>query len=105
MKISHLLKPRFASILITLLISLQMSACSTEDISTATTLPPVVGHAASISGVNSASVTEDIDPDGDNLLEAGGKLNITDSDAGEAVFVATPANGTYCPLTTHTACN
>ena len=102
MKISHLLKPRFTSILITLLITLQMSACSTEESSTATTPPPVVGHAANISGVNSASVTEDIDPDGDNLLEASGKLNITDSDAGEAVFVVTPANGNYGNLTINT---
>ncbi len=58
-----------------------------------------VNNAAVISGVNTGSVTEDVDPDGDNLLEVGGKLNITDSDAGEAAFVTTTSNGNYGSLT------
>ncbi|NOQ88440.1 MAG: hypothetical protein GQ550_05895, partial [Gammaproteobacteria bacterium] len=54
---------------------------------------------AVITGANKGSVTEDIDPDGDNLLETGGKLNITDADAGEAAFIATTVYGNYGSLT------
>jgi len=61
--------------------------------------PSNTNSAAIISGVDSGSVTEDVDPDGDNLLEVAGKLNITDSDAGEAAFVATTSNGNYGNLT------
>ena len=50
-------------------------------------------------------MTEDIDPDGDNLLEVSGKLNITDNDAGEAAFIARTRNGNYGSLTINTAGN
>ena len=53
---------------------------------------------ATISGTNTGSVTEDVDPDNDNLLEISGKLNISDPDAGEAVFIATIFNGSYGSL-------
>jgi len=65
--------------------------------------PSNTNSAAIISGVDSGSVTEDVDPDGDNLLEVAGKLNITDSDAGEAAFVATTSNGNYGSLTINAA--
>jgi VCBS repeat-containing protein len=54
--------------------------------------------AARISGTSSASVTEDVDPDGDNLLEVGRKLSITDRDAGEAAFKAGTHQGRYGDL-------
>ncbi len=66
---------------------------------------PTPNSPAIISGVNTGSVTEDVDPDGDNLLEVGGKLNITDSDAGEAAFVTTTSNGNYGSLTINTTGN
>ncbi len=76
---------------------------SSVDGTTHTVVITIIGvneanNAAVISGVNTGSVTEDIDPDGDNLLEVGGKLNITDSDAGEAAFVTTTSNGNYGSL-------
>jgi len=60
---------------------------------------------AVISGNNTGSVTEDVDPDGDNLLETSGKLNVTDSDAGEAAFIAGTRNGNYGSLSIDTAGN
>ncbi len=53
---------------------------------------------ATITGNSSGSVTEDIDPDGDNLLEVTGRLYVTDSDAGEAAFIARTVNGNYGSL-------
>ena len=41
---------------------------------------------AIISGVDTGTVTEDFDPDNDDLLEVSGKLNITDANSGEAIF-------------------
>jgi VCBS repeat-containing protein len=110
---------------------LLISACSTEDLTTATTttdtstdntatetpvdttpypdiepapiIPsptPPVNTPALISGTSTGSVTEDVDPDGDNLLETSGKLNVTDSDAGEAAFVAGTRSGKYGSLAT-----
>jgi VCBS repeat-containing protein len=64
-----------------------------------------VNQIAIITGIDTGTVTEDVDPDGDNLLEIGGKLNITDSDAGEAVFTARTVNGNYGSLTINTAGN
>ncbi|MFV2004847.1 MAG: VCBS domain-containing protein [Gammaproteobacteria bacterium] len=61
--------------------------------------------AAVISGTNTGNVTEDVDPDGDNLLEVSGKLNITDSDAGEAAFIAKTINSSFGSLTIDTAGN
>jgi len=66
---------------------------------------PTPNTPAIISGVDTGSVTEDIDPDGDNRLETGGKLNITDKDASEAAFVAATANGNYGKLAINTAGN
>jgi len=60
---------------------------------------------AIISGVNTGSVTEDVDPNNNNLLEVSAKLNITDPDAGEAAFVAKTINGAYGSLTINTAGN
>jgi VCBS repeat-containing protein len=52
-------------------------------------------HPAVITGINYGSVTEDVDPDADNLLEVSRKLKITDSDAGEAAFIAKIVKGNY----------
>jgi VCBS repeat-containing protein len=57
-----------------------------------------VNDAAEISGISSASVTEDVDPDGDNLLEVARNLSITDKDAGEAAFNARTHTGKYGDL-------
>lgn len=62
-------------------------------------------QAAVISGTDNGTVTEDLDPDQNNLLEVSGKLNITDSDAGEAAFVASTQHGNYGNLTIDTAGN
>ena len=45
------------------------------------------------------------DPDGDNLLEVAGKLNITDNDAGEAAFIAKTSSGNYGSLAIDTTGN
>lgn len=66
---------------------------------------PDTNTAAVISGTDSASVTEDIDPDNDNLLEASGKLNVTDSDPDEAAFTAKTVIGNFGNLTINTAGN
>ena len=54
---------------------------------------PVIG------GVDTGTVTEDVDPDTDGLLETAGALTITDTDAGEDQFVAETVAGTYGSLT------
>jgi len=56
-------------------------------------------NAAVISGVDSGNVTEDNDPDADSMLEVAGKLNISDSDVGEAAFVAATSHGNFGSLT------
>ncbi len=103
-------KCRFTSILITVLISLHITACGTEEFLTA--VAPDVGSnsptdiinannsAAIISGVDTGSVVEDTDPDGDGLLEVTGKLNIIDNDGGEAAFIAKVSPGNYGNLET-----
>ena len=107
MIITKLPKPRFISILLTLFMALQISACSLEDTpedsaaannGSGNTVGIDINSAAIISGVDSGSVTEDVDPDADNLLEVGGKLNITDSDTDEAAFIAKTVNGNYGSL-------
>ncbi len=60
---------------------------------------------AIISGTSTGSVTEDIDPDNNNLLEVAAKLDITDPDAGEAAFIANTINGNYGSLVIDTAGN
>ena len=54
-----------------------------------------VNSPAVIGGEMTGSVTEDVDPDGDNLLETHGKLTITDADAGESYFKTALTAGTY----------
>ena len=114
MIVSCLLKPRFKSILITIFMTLHLSACGTEEFLTA--IAPEIGstteadidsinHAAKINGVDSGNVIEDVDPDSDNLLEVSGKLNITDSDAGEEAFIAKTVNGDYGVFNIDTAGN
>ncbi|RKZ55669.1 MAG: hypothetical protein DRQ44_17535, partial [Gammaproteobacteria bacterium] len=58
-----------------------------------------------ITGIDNGSITEDIDPDGNNLLEIGGKLEITDSNPGEAAFIAETIIGNYGSLTINTTGN
>ena len=107
MIISQLLKHNFTSTLIALLLTLQMSACTTEEfaatvtdaIDSGTITSPNINSTAVISGVDSGSVIEDVDPNGDNLLEVGGKLNITDSGTGGAAFITETVNGDYGSLT------
>jgi len=113
MTVSWLLKPSPTSILIFLLMTLLTSACSTENsatpahsnadingiINSTKKIDTNTNYAALISGTDSGSVTEDNDPDGDNLLEVSGKLNITASNIDEAGFIATTHNGNYGSLT------
>ncbi len=65
----------------------------------------VINNPAIISGVSTGSVTEDIDPNNNGLLEVGAKLNITDADIGEAAFIAKTINGAYGNLSINTAGN
>ena len=58
-----------------------------------------------IGGDVAGSVTEDIDPDTDGLLEVSGALTVSDVDAGEASFVAGTLAGTYGNLTLDAAGN
>ncbi len=61
--------------------------------------PPVIG------GVDTATVTEDVDPDLDTLLEAGNALTISDPDVGESSFQPATIGGTYGSLTIDAAGN
>ena len=54
-----------------------------------------VNNAPVIGGGSTGAVTEDVDPDGDGLLEVGGVLNISDPDVGESSFQAGTIVGTY----------
>ncbi len=58
-----------------------------------------VNDPAVIGGVDTGVVTEDDDPDLDNLLEVSGALTIVDPDAGETVFNTGPVGGTYGVIT------
>ena len=110
----RLLKNCLTKKMFILFISVQISACGTEEF--LASIAPEIGsateintdgtnHAAIISGVDSGSVIEDVDPDGDSLLEVSGKLNITDSDTGEQAFIATVVIGNYGSLDIDTAGN
>ncbi|RKZ55703.1 MAG: hypothetical protein DRQ44_17515 [Gammaproteobacteria bacterium] len=100
----YLPKSSFAPYLVTLFMTIQLSACVTEDFFTAITpevdsgTNPVIGGSAVISGIGTGSIVEDVDPDGDNLLEVSGKLDISDDDAGEAAFIAKKIIGNYGDL-------
>jgi len=54
---------------------------------------------AVIAGVDTGVVTEDFDPDMNNLLEVSGALTIIDPDAGQATFNAGVFGGTYGVIT------
>jgi VCBS repeat-containing protein len=58
-----------------------------------------VNDVAVIGGVDTGVVTEDVDPDLDNLLEVSGALTIIDPDTGEAAFNAGVIGGTYGVVT------
>ena len=58
-----------------------------------------------IGGTDSGSVTEDVDPDMDTLLETGGVLTISDADAGEESFQAGTVTGSYGSVTIDAAGN
>ena len=62
-------------------------------------------HAPSITGDQTGDLVEDVDPDGDTLLEISGVLNIVDLDPGESNFVAETINGSYGSLTIDTVGN
>ena len=64
-----------------------------------------VNDAPVIGGVDTGSVTEDVDPDLDTLLETSGVLTIADPDTGESSFVAETITGTYGDLAIDTAGN
>jgi VCBS repeat-containing protein len=59
--------------------------------------------AAIIGGVDTGTVTEDVDPDMNNLLEVSGALTIIDPDAGEAMFNTGVFGGTYGVITLNAA--
>ncbi len=61
--------------------------------------------AAIIAGVDTGSLTEDLDPDADTLLEVSGTLTINDVDTGEANFNAAVLAGSYGNLTIDVAGN
>ena len=100
-------RQQLTSILIIFLMSLHMSACTssedsnavTENIGSGVTTNTDANHAAIITDTNSGNVTVGVDANGDKLLEISGKLTITDSDAGEAAFIAETVTGTYGSLT------
>ncbi len=113
MTFSYLLKNKkhITFILITFLLTIPISIYSTEAVSAANskanekatkTKPSksnkdkeTVNSTAIITGTDSGSVTEDIDPDNNNQLEVSGKLEIIDSDAGEASFVSSLTTSSY----------
>ena len=72
---------------------------------TATITITGVNDAPVIGGVDTGSVTEDVDPDLDTLLETSGVLTIADPDTGESSFVAETITGTYGNLVIDTAGN
>jgi VCBS repeat-containing protein len=97
-------KSRSIPFLVTLFMTIQLAACGAEELFSAVApefdpgADVVIENTAKISGTNTGSIIEDVDPDDDNLLEVGGKLDITDSDAGEAAFVAKKIYGDYGDL-------
>lgn len=103
MTIFRLITFRFTPTLVTLLLTLQISACGTEDFLTA--IAPDLGsgsepateaennHAAIITGDNTGSLTEDTDTN--NQLHISGKLDIIDLNDDEAFFIAKTISGQY----------
>ena len=72
----------------------------TVDVAASATLDITpVNDAPVIGGGNMVTVTEDVDPDSDGLLEVGGVLSISDPDIGESSFQAGTVVGTYGNLT------
>jgi len=108
-------KPHFTSVLITFLMALQISACTSEDnlaVAATENIDPSVttdtdtnSYAAIIAGVDSGSITEDLNPDSTNMLTVSGKLDITDSNPGEAAFIEKTVTGNNGSLTMNTAGN
>ncbi len=97
MILTRLLKPRLISILTAALMALHMTTAiagkgypgkKTETDNT-------INYPALIKGADNASITEDDDSDGDNLLEANGRLRVSDRNSGEAAFLAKTINGSY----------
>jgi VCBS repeat-containing protein len=75
-----------------------------ESVTSAQTAPVVnVNDPAVIAGVDTGTVTEDVDPDVDGLLEVSGSLTIIDPDAGESIFNAGVFGGTYGVITLNAA--
>jgi VCBS repeat-containing protein len=68
------------------------------DIATALIDVTPVNDAAVVGGDDTGVVTEDVDPDGDGLLETAETLTVSDIDTGEASFVAGTITGTYGSL-------
>ena len=60
-----------------------------------TTSSSAVNTPAVIRGVDTGTVIQDVDPDGDNLLETSGRLTISDPDSGEGYFMAAVVWGAY----------
>jgi VCBS repeat-containing protein len=71
------------------------SDTSSTNTGTTDTTTTVSNSPAIISGTDTGKVTEDWDDNNDGLLGWTGKLDITDSDAGEASFVATTVYSDY----------
>jgi len=67
--------------------------------------PPKTNTPAVISGIDSGSVTEDVNTNANNMLEFSGKLEITDADGGEAAFKQATVNSNYGSLTIDTLGN
>ena len=101
-------KNNFFTILFTLSLTILITACSTDENfsadqgGTASTTEADTGindnSPAVIRGVNSGSVTEDLNPDIDGLLKVSGQLTIADSDIGESAFLAMTSTGRYGTL-------
>jgi VCBS repeat-containing protein len=110
---SHSVRSLHAKLITSLVIILQLSACSSEEFLAA--VAPDIGSGSStntdtnrpaiINGVDTGSIIEDVDPDGDNLLEVSGRLDISDSDAGEAAFIAKSVTGRFGDFVIDTAGN
>ncbi|TKB07244.1 tandem-95 repeat protein, partial [Desulforhopalus sp. IMCC35007] len=81
------------------------SASGESDIRTVTLNVSAINDAAIVSGDDTANVTEDVDPNGDNWLERSGILTISDVDVGQSNFVAGTISGTYGTLTIDTVGN
>jgi uncharacterized delta-60 repeat protein len=71
-----------------------------ESVTSAQTTPVTnVNDPAVIGGTDTGTVTEDVDPDTDGLLEVSGSLTIIDPDTGEAMFNTGVFGGTFGVIT------